>query len=117
MVQVLVNFLSNAIKYADGQPVVVKARAIDGDFIELGVQDTGSGLTPEQQLQVFEKFKQLDHGGTNGKGKHKGTGIGLPIAKALVEQHGGTIGVTSAPGEGCYFWARIPRQPTTKTSG
>lgn len=117
MVQVLVNFLSNAIKYADAKPVVVKARAIDGDLIELGVQDSGSGLTPAQQLQVFEKFKQLDHGGANGKGTSKGTGIGLPIAKALVEQHGGTIGVTSAPGEGCYFWARIPRQQTAKTAG
>lgn len=117
MVQVLVNFLSNAIKHADAKPVVVKARAIDGDLIELGVQDSGSGLTPEQQLQVFEKFKQLDHSGANGKGRSKGTGIGLPIAKALVEQHGGTIGVTSAPGEGCYFWARIPRQQTAKTAG
>lgn len=106
MVQVLVNFLSNAIKYAGGKSIVVRALVIDASQIELGVQDHGAGLSPEQQDQVFEKFKASS----------KGTGIGLPIAKALVEQHGGTIGVTSEPDKGCYFWARIPRQQTARTS-
>ena len=107
MVQVMVNFLSNAIKNAGGRPVTAKAVA-SGETIEFGVSDEGAGLAVDMQEQVFEKFKQFAN--DDGHVKAHGTGIGLPIAKALVEQHGGVIGVKSEQGKGSYFWARIPRQ-------
>lgn len=110
MVQVLINFLSNAIKNADGKPVEISAKVDEQGFVEFGVRDHGRGISKEQQPQVFEKFRQLKSespaGDTNTK--KKGTGLGLPIAKALVEQHGGTIGVESEVGKGAYFFARIP---------
>lgn len=105
IIQVLVNFLTNAIKNSDGKPVTVLG--IDnGDTVEFGVRDQGAGIPVDMQQEVFEKFKQLKQSET----KTKGTGLGLPIAKALVEQHGGEIGVQSTPGAGSYFWARLPKE-------
>lgn len=101
MVQVLVNLIGNAIKFADGKPVCISASPC-GDEVEFGVKDSGKGIAVHMQEQLFERFRQLS-------GDEKsGTGLGLPIAKTLVELHGGTIGVTSAAGEGSYFWVKLP---------
>jgi signal transduction histidine kinase len=105
IVQVLINFLTNAVKNADGKPVNISSRR-DGAMIEFGVRDKGDGIPVDMQAVVFEKFRQLQS--DSAEKKKKGTGLGLPIAKALVEQHGGEIGVQSNVGEGSYFFARIP---------
>jgi signal transduction histidine kinase len=107
MVQVMINFLSNAIKNADEKPVHITAK-VESGFVEFGVRDHGPGIPTEQQALVFEKFKQLKAETAASDSKKKGTGLGLPIAKALIEQHGGTIGVSSEIGCGAYFFARIP---------
>jgi signal transduction histidine kinase len=104
IVQVMINFLTNAVKNAAGKPVVISAKQHQ-NTIEFGVRDHGAGIPVELQQEVFEKFRKLRS--KEGE-KVKGTGLGLPIAKALVEQHGGEIGVQSVVGEGSYFFARIP---------
>jgi len=108
MVQVMVNLISNAIKYSDGKPVVVTAESCD-DGIEFGVKDQGQGIPDSQRSAIFERFKQIS---ADNKGKNRGTGLGLPIAKALVEEHGGSIGVDTKAGSGSYFWVRLPKQST-----
>jgi signal transduction histidine kinase len=107
MVQVLINFLSNAVKNADAKPVCISVFRTDEE-IEFGVRDQGAGIPVDVQQEVFEKFRQLQS--DSAEKKKKGTGLGLPIAKALVEQHGGSIGVQSIVGEGSYFYARIPAE-------
>jgi signal transduction histidine kinase len=73
-------------------------------WIEVRVSDQGSGIPPEKQSVIFEKFKQS---GRNDAGEKAGTGLGLAICKAIVEAHGGTIGVESTIGEGSTFWFRL----------
>jgi signal transduction histidine kinase len=106
MVQVMVNLISNAIKYSEGKPVVVTAES-SGDGIEFGVKDQGKGIPENQRSAIFERFKQIS---ADNKGKNRGTGLGLPIAKALVEEHGGAIGVDTKAGSGSYFWVRLPQR-------
>jgi PAS domain S-box-containing protein len=105
LMQVIVNLLSNAIKFSppDNQVTVeVNARDL---FVEFQVQDNGRGIPSEYQQVIFEKYKQVQQDDFSEK---KGTGLGLPICKLIVEQHGGTIGVKSEPGKGSTFWFRLP---------
>jgi signal transduction histidine kinase len=102
MVQVMVNLIANAIKHGRGKPVTVSATEIDGG-IEFGVKDQGGGVPADLRDAIFERFKQIT---TDTKARN-GTGLGLPIAKALVAEHKGTIGVDSDD-RGSYFWARLP---------
>ena len=67
--------------------------------------DEGEGIAPEELPRLFQRFSQL----TAGLKRRSGTGLGLSIAKALVEAHGGQIGVRSQPGQGTTFWFRLPR--------
>lgn len=69
------------------------------------VQDTGAGIPPKYLDQIFEKFKQVDQEQTD---KPKGTGLGLPICKEIVEHHGGRIWVNSLPGHGSTFAFSLP---------
>jgi PAS domain S-box-containing protein len=105
LVQVLTNLLSNANKYTpeDGS-ISVSASRCD-DLLRIEVADTGVGLTPEEQAQVFDRFYQAQ--GSNRK-ITGGTGLGLAITRSLVELHGGKIGVTSEPGAGSTFWFTLP---------
>ncbi len=97
--QVLINLLSNAIKYnRRGGRVVVQALPASGKAV-LRVRDTGRGLTPAQLTSLFEPFNRF---GAENEGI-EGTGIGLTIVKALVEGMGGSVAVTSKPGEGTLF--------------
>lgn len=101
--QVLLNLLTNAIKYnRDGGEVVLAANAADG-VVALSVSDTGRGMTPQQMLHLFEPFNRL---GAESLGV-EGTGIGLAIVKALVERMGGTVHVESAIDRGTRFEMRL----------
>jgi signal transduction histidine kinase len=74
-------------------------------FVELKVIDRGPGIALEDQDAVFERFKQIKESTAN---KRRSSGLGLAVSKAIVEQHKGTIGVISKPGEGSTFWVRLP---------
>jgi PAS domain S-box-containing protein len=104
VVQVLVNLLSNAIKFSPpGSQIRLTARKA-GDAVEFQIIDQGRGI-PETQLKtIFERYRQVEL--EDGK-RHVGTGLGLPISKQIVEQHGGTIGVTSQVGQGSTFYFRL----------
>jgi PAS domain S-box-containing protein len=104
LVQVVVNLLSNAVKHSErGARIAVRADAAD-DWVEVSVEDRGCGIPAEAQGQLFERFHQIDSGDSRAK---PGTGLGLAICKAIVDKHGGTIGVKSRVGEGSTFWLRI----------
>jgi PAS domain S-box-containing protein len=104
--QVLTNYLTNALKYAPGdQPIVVRLN-VEGSCARVSVRDQGPGLTPEQQQRVWERFYQVAAPGH--QGPDGGLGLGLAIARAIIEQHHGQVGVQSAPGEGSTFWFTLP---------
>ena len=102
--QILINFLSNAIKYncEQGQ-IEVKYSAIPAGRIHVSIRDTGAGLPPEKLVQLFQPFNRL---GQENSGK-EGTGIGLLVAKKLIELMGGAIGVESTVGVGSVFWFEL----------
>ncbi len=108
LIQVLVNLISNAIKFSPPASTVTVSCEELGDLIQVNVIDRGRGIPAEFLKSVFEKFKQVAK--TDGRQK-RGTGLGLPICKAIVEAHGGNIGVTSDGASGSTFWFRIPRCP------
>ena len=102
--QILHNLVSNAVKFTpEGGIVTVIARQI-GLELELTVRDTGVGIPPEDHQRIFEVYEQV--GGS--EGRQKGTGLGLAITKRLVELHGGSIQLESAPGRGTTFMVRMP---------
>ena len=102
--QVLLNLLSNAIKYNVRQGVVeVKYAEITPGRIRVSIEDTGAGLSPEQLGQLFQEFNRLGQE----TGGEEGTGIGLVVAKRLVELMGGVIGVESTVGMGSMFWFEL----------
>lgn len=106
MKEVLNNLISNAIKYNEvGGRVTISASEVEGDFIRINVADTGPGLSEEQREMIFEPFNRLGAEYSDAEG----TGIGLTIAKQLVETMGGRIGINSALGEGATFWVELPR--------
>ena len=103
--QILTNLISNAHKYtlAEGN-ITVAARQDDG-FVRVDVSDTGIGLSPEDQAQLFTKFFRAHERSPQAGG---GTGLGLVICRLLVELHGGRITVSSAPGQGSTFSFSLP---------
>jgi signal transduction histidine kinase/CheY-like chemotaxis protein len=102
--QILYNLVSNAFKFTpDGGLIIVTARQI-GPMIELSVRDTGVGVPLDDQRRIFEAYEQA---GTTDI-RQKGVGLGLAIAKRLVELHGGHISVESAPSQGSTFVVRLP---------
>jgi signal transduction histidine kinase len=102
--QVIANLASNAVKYgASGGVVIFRAFKIH-DGVRIEVIDKGPGLSPDKQTQLFEPFNRL---GLE-RSAVEGHGIGLALAKRLVELQGGSIGVTSQLGEGATFWVELP---------
>ena len=109
IIQVLINFLSNAIKFSPpGENIWIKAEEVE-EQIQFSVTDHGRGVPKEMQESVFDRFKQVE---TADAKKLGGTGLGLAICKAIVERHGGTIGLESEAGKGSRFWFRLPLETT-----
>ena len=104
LIQVMINLISNAVKFTDQGSVICRVQ-IRGQEIVVSVVDTGMGISPEDYPRVFEKFKQVGDTLTN---KPKGTGLGLPICKEIVEHHGGRIWVDSEVGQGSTFSFTLP---------
>jgi two-component system cell cycle sensor histidine kinase PleC len=104
--QVLLNLLSNAVKFTPaGGRIVAFAHVGAGGTLEFGVSDTGLGIAEEDHLRVFQNFGQGRHDVVTAD---KGTGLGLPIVKGLVEAHGGNIMLTSEVGEGTTITIALP---------
>ena len=104
--QVLLNLLSNAIKYTpEGGRVTMSAGLLDDGGLELTVADTGIGISPAQLPLVMQPFRQAENAMCRG---HEGTGLGLPLAKALVELHGGSLVIESEPGRGTLARIQLP---------
>ena len=106
--QILLNLVSNALKFTQQGEVAVSVsvRRDQGSecLVRFEVQDSGIGLTEEQQARLFQPFSQADSSTTR---KYGGTGLGLAICKQLVEQMGGALGVTSRLGQGSLFWFTV----------
>jgi len=111
--QILTNLVSNAIKFssADGK-VTIRTTKGSRKFLRFNVIDEGPGIPANQIHKLFGKFSQLDSSMTRKKG---GTGLGLAISKALVEQHGGVIGVDSVHTKGSTFWFELALVSATST--
>ena len=112
--QILVNLLSNAVKFtpAGGRIEVEATRAAGA--AEVSVSDTGVGIPRQEHAAIFDIFHQV---GATTKGVREGTGLGLAITKRLVEQHGGTIAVSSEPGKGSRFTFTIPVRERLEEEG
>jgi CheY-like chemotaxis protein/anti-sigma regulatory factor (Ser/Thr protein kinase) len=104
LIQVVINLISNAIKFTDVGKVTLKARFIGNELV-VSVIDSGSGIKPEDQPLVFEKFKQVGDTMTD---KPQGTGLGLPICKEIIEHLGGRLWVESEIGVGSAFMFSLP---------
>jgi signal transduction histidine kinase len=103
--QILLNLITNGIKYThENGSVSVEART-QNDFVEIWVNDTGIGIAREDQAKVFQRFTQIDSSATRSQG---GTGLGLAIVRELVELHGGAIRLQSKLGKGSSFIFTMP---------
>ena len=112
--QILLNLLSNAVKFTpDGGKVTVRAARV-GHNIEVEVQDTGVGISAQDQRVVFDEFKQVGRHYTN---KHEGTGLGLSLTKRFVELHGGKLALQSEPGVGSTFSFTLTTRPESAPPG
>ncbi len=109
ILQILINLISNAIKFTDRGDVVVRVKLArkEADKVRLRfeVRDTGIGIPPEALAQLFKPFTQLDNSAAR---RYGGNGLGLAISRRLVDMMGGEMGVESEPGKGSLFWFTLP---------
>ena len=103
--QVLTNLISNAIKYGNSQPFIIRTES-DGKEALIIVKDEGVGIDPKNHQRVFERFERAVHGTTI-----PGLGLGLWICHQIVREHNGTIHLESNPGKGSTFFVRLPLEP------
>ncbi len=104
--QVLINLLTNAMKFTNAGGITLELRS-EGDAVEIEISDTGSGIPAGDLERIFEKFERVE------SDDRSGAGLGLPIARALTQQHGGRLWATSELGKGSQFHLRLPiGQPT-----
>ena len=106
--QILMNLVSNAIKYGGGSPVWVTCSADRGGGVLVEVVDAGPGIHPEDQGRIFEEFVQLGREENGDNAGVQGTGLGLPISRRLARLLGGTLTVSSTPGVGSTFRLALP---------
>ena len=112
--QILINSLSNAIKFTpEGGKVVLEISKAPNGRIRFAVADTGIGIPEDQVAAIFDRFTQADTSATR---SHEGSGLGLAISKSLVELMGGTIGVSTAPDAGSTFFFTLPLHGTEHVS-
>jgi signal transduction histidine kinase len=102
--QVMINLISNAVKFTEKGSVTCRARRINNEIM-ISVIDTGTGVSEVNQERIFEKFGQLRDTIAD---RPRGTGLGLPICKKIIEHHGGRIWVESEPGKGSTFSFTLP---------
>ena len=112
LTQILINLISNALKYSPGGKVTLTAQPAAG-LVRVSVRDQGPGIVPEQREKLFQRFGRTPPRGgeLNGPGvraKPTGTGLGLFLTKHLVEAHGGRIWAESEPGSGAIFTFTLP---------
>ena len=106
--QILLNLMSNAVKFTPGGGSVTVSAAIEGSFALITVADTGIGMRAEDIAIALQPFRQVGAGGDALTRRFAGTGLGLPLAKALVDMHGGTLAIESAPERGTKVGIRLP---------
>jgi signal transduction histidine kinase len=105
--EVVANLLDNAIKFTPpGGRVQISAEVQDVRFVKIRVSDTGCGIPEEHRAKIFQKFYRVG----SVAGSSNGAGLGLSIAKGLIELHGGTLDVESEPGKGSHFYFTLPYQ-------
>ena len=102
--QVLLNLVGNAVKFTERGSISIRT-SLDRDYLAIHVQDTGIGIAEQNHSSIFKSFQQGD--GSTAR-KYGGTGLGLSVTKKLVELHGGTLTVKSAPGQGSTFTFTLP---------
>jgi signal transduction histidine kinase len=107
--QIVLNLLTNAVKFTPAGGRVKVAASNGGDWLEVSVDDTGPGIAPADHDRIFEEFRQLR---AEGEAKNEGTGLGLALTRRLVELHGGAIELDSDLGRGARFVVRLPREPS-----
>lgn len=105
VIQILTNFLSNAMKVTDDDGAITVRLAQHEGMVSIGVQDDGPGMSSDDLGKLFEKFSQV---GAVKEGRPRGTGLGLVVCKELTELHGGRIEVASEPGRGSTFTVHLP---------
>jgi signal transduction histidine kinase/CheY-like chemotaxis protein/HPt (histidine-containing phosphotransfer) domain-containing protein len=103
--QIVLNYLTNALKFGGGKPIVVGASPGFHDRVRFFVRDQGAGMTEAEATSLFTKFTRLESARA---GNIRGTGLGLAVCKLLANKMGGRVGVESKPGSGSTFWAEIP---------
>ncbi len=113
LVQVLVNLTANAIKFSPPQSQVVLSVLESSEWIEIRVKDQGRGIPRDMQKTIFDRFRQVAVSDALEKG---GKGLGLAISRAIVESHGGSIGVESEVAVGSTFWIKLPRKPDQRAT-
>jgi two-component system cell cycle sensor histidine kinase PleC len=112
--QILVNLLSNAVKFtpAEGR-VTLSARLIGDGALEIAVADTGIGMSEEELALALQPFRQVESALAR---RHEGTGLGLPLVKAFVEMHGGTLTLESVPESGTIAYIVLPAARVVTTT-
>jgi two-component system phosphate regulon sensor histidine kinase PhoR len=105
MEEVFGNLITNAINYTPEGGKVTIAGKVSGDFLQIGISDTGYGIPPDELPRIFERFYRVKNEKTR---NIVGTGLGLPIVKSIVEAHNGTIRAESKEGVGSTFSVRLP---------
>ncbi|MBD8017733.1 MULTISPECIES: ATP-binding response regulator [Kaistella] len=105
--QVIINFITNAIKYAPGSDQIEIMTELRDDCVYFSVRDFGIGMSEEHQQKIFDKFYRIEETSE----RFQGLGIGLYICQEIIDRHGGKIGVNSQPGEGSEFYFTLPLHP------
>lgn len=108
--QILINLLTNAVKFSEAGQILINMRAVRGALV-VEVSDTGIGIAPEDQGLVFERFVQVDSGASR---RRDGTGLGLAISRELAILMGGSLTLRSTPGEGSTFRLTLPLISATR---